>query len=90
MKLSNKDWQVIAITITAVCSSLFAVFFGVAYLTNKDMADMYVKLDEINKELNDNYIAEQKIVDQMEQVIADKNMEIDELNAQIKQLKEVK
>lgn len=40
--------------------------------------------------LNDNYIAEQKIVDQMEQVIADKNMEIDELNAQIKQLKEVK
>ncbi|MCI8851598.1 MAG: hypothetical protein HFE82_08725 [Erysipelotrichaceae bacterium] len=54
------------------------------------MADMYVKLDEINKELNDNYIAEQKIVDQMEQVIADKNMEIDELNAQIKELKEVK
>lgn len=44
---------------------------------------------EWNK-LNDNYIAEQKIVDQMEQVIADKNMEIEELNAQIKQLKEVK
>lgn len=44
---------------------------------------------EWNK-LNDNYIAEQKIVDQMEQVIADKNMEIEELNAQIEQLKEVK
>ena len=44
---------------------------------------------EWNK-LNDNYIAEQKIVDQMEQVIADKNLEIDELNAEIKQLKEVK
>ena len=44
---------------------------------------------EWNK-LNDNYIAEQKIVDQMEQVIVDKNLEIDQLNAQIKQLKEVK
>lgn len=44
---------------------------------------------EWNK-LNDNYIAEQKIVEQMEQVIAQKNLEIDELNAQIKELKEVK
>ena len=44
---------------------------------------------EWNK-LNDNYIAEQKIVDQMEQGIVDKNLEIDQLNAQIKQLKEVK
>lgn len=44
---------------------------------------------EWNK-LNDDYRAEQKIVNQMEQVIADKNMEIEELNAQIKQLKEVK
>lgn len=40
--------------------------------------------------LNDSYKAEQKIVDQMEKVIVDKNLEIDELNAQIKQLKEVK
>ena len=44
---------------------------------------------EWNK-LNDNYIAEQKIVDQMEKVTVDKNLEIDQLNAQIKQLKEVK
>ena len=44
---------------------------------------------EWNK-LNDNYIAEQKIVEQMEQVIVDKNLEIDELNAQIEELKEVK
>lgn len=44
---------------------------------------------EWNK-LNDNYIAEQKIVEQMEQVIVSKNLEIDELNAQIKELKEVK
>lgn len=44
---------------------------------------------EWNK-LNDDYRAEQAIVDQMEQVIVDKNHEIDELNAQIKQLKEVK
>lgn len=44
---------------------------------------------EWNK-LNDDYRAEQAIVNQMEQVIADKNHEIDELNAQIKELKEVK
>lgn len=41
-------------------------------------------------ELNESYKAERKIVDRMEQVIVDKNLEIDELNAQIKQLKEVK
>lgn len=40
--------------------------------------------------LNDSYKAEQKIVEQMEQVIVSKNLEIDELNAQIKELKEVK
>lgn len=40
--------------------------------------------------LNESYKTEQRIVDQMEQVIVDKNLEIDELNAQIKQLKEVK
>ena len=44
---------------------------------------------EWNK-LNDDYRAEQAIVDQMEQVIVDKNHEIDELNNQIKELKEVK
>lgn len=44
---------------------------------------------EWNK-LNDDYRAEQAIVNQMEQVIVDKNLEIDELNAQIKELKEVK
>lgn len=40
--------------------------------------------------LNESYKAEQVIVDHMEQVIVQKNLEIDELNAQIKQLKEVK
>lgn len=40
--------------------------------------------------LNDDYRAEQAIVNQIKQVIVDKNLEIDELNAQIKELKEVK
>lgn len=40
--------------------------------------------------LNEDFQTERYIVNQMEQVIADKNMEIDNLNAQIKQLKEVK
>lgn len=44
---------------------------------------------EWNK-LNDSYKAERKIVDRMEQVIVQKNLEIDELHAQIKELKEVK
>jgi len=44
---------------------------------------------EWNK-LNDDYRAEQAIVDQMEQVIVDKNLEIEQLNTQIKELKEVK
>lgn len=46
-------------------------------------------LTEYDK-LNDSYKAEQAIVKQMEQVIVSKNLEIDELNAQIKELKEVK
>lgn len=90
MKLDKKDWQIIAIAIIAVCSSLLAIFFGAAYLSNKDMADMYIELNDSNRELKKSYKAEQVIVDHMEQVIVQKNLEIDELNAQIKQLKEVK
>lgn len=44
---------------------------------------------EWNK-LNDDYRAEQAIVDHMEQVIVDKNLEIEQLNIQVKELKEVK
>lgn len=40
--------------------------------------------------LRGNYRTEQAIVEQMEQDIAEKNLEIDELNVQIKELKEVK
>lgn len=40
--------------------------------------------------LNDSYKAEQAIVDHMEQVIVDKNLEIEQLNTQVKELKEVK
>lgn len=42
------------------------------------------------KVLNVSYKVEQAIVGHMGQVIAEKNLEIDQLNAQIKQLKEVK
>ncbi len=45
---------------------------------------------EAYNELHDSYKAEQQIVDQMEQVIVTKNLEIDGLKAQIKELKEVK
>ena len=74
--MSQKQWRACCLITIIICG-----------LWMKWGSDHHTS--ERNK-LNDNYIAEQKIVDQMEQVIADKNMEIDELNAQIKELKEVK
>lgn len=47
----------------------------------------YMRLADDYVGLNDSY---NYIVEQMEQVIVDKNLEIDQLNAQIKELKEVK
>lgn len=74
--MSKKQWKACCLITIIICA-----------LWMKWGSDNHTS--EWNK-LNDNYIAEQKIVDQMEQVIADKNHEIDELNAEIKQLKEVK
>lgn len=47
----------------------------------------YMRLADDYVVLNDSY---NYIIEQMEQVIVDKNLEIDELNDQIKELKEVK
>lgn len=81
--MNRNQWKACCCMIMAIGLLVFTIIFGSAFFIFNDMKNAYT-------EINDSYRAEQKIVEQMEQVIVSKNLEIDELNAQIKQLKEVK
>lgn len=74
--MSRNEWIVRCCVIISVCLLLLAVFFGSAFFIFNDMKNKYI-------ELNDSYKTQKAIVEQ-------KNLKIDELNAQIEQLKEVK
>ena len=81
--MSRKEWKACCCMIITITLLVLAIFFSLAFFIFNDMKNAYT-------EINDSYRAEQKIVEQMEQVIVDKNLEIDQLNTQIKELKEVK
>ena len=81
--MSRNQWKACCCMIITISLLVLAIFFSLAFFIFNDMKNACM-------EINDSYKAEQKIVEQMEQVIVDKNLEIEQLNTQIKELKEVK
>ena len=88
--MSKTQWKACCFIAVIICALWLKWGSGRHTAEWNELNDSNETLKNSYKALGDSYKAEQKIVDYMEQVIVNKNHEIDELNAQIKQLKEVK